>query len=112
MSTTKAKLLESFPGFENQLSPEGREALLRALQEGNSDSFIVISSGALGFTRLKKSFVEGRVHYVALSDADAAVFFEGWENSPLHASLKNESFLRLPMLIVYETHSEGAVQGR
>jgi hypothetical protein len=102
MSTTKAKLLESLPGFENQLSPEGRKALLQALQEGNIDSFIIVRSGDHTFTGPKKSFVEAGVHYVALSDADAAVLFEGWENSPLHASFKNESVRPLPMLIVHE----------
>jgi hypothetical protein len=102
MSTTKAKLLERFPGFENQLSSEGREALCQALQMGNGDSFIVVRSGDAVFATLRKGFEEGGVHCVALNDADAAVFFAGWTDSPLH-SLKREEGRSVPILIVHET---------
>jgi hypothetical protein len=100
MSTTKAKLLESIPGFENQLSPEGREALLQALQKGNGDSFMVVRSG--DSKALMKSVEEGGIRYVALSDADAAIFFEGWENSPLHAIPRDEGVSLFPILFVHE----------
>jgi hypothetical protein len=101
MSTTKAKLLERFPGFENQLSSEGKEALRQALQMGNGDSFIVVRSGDAVFATLG-SFEEGGVHCVALNDADGAVFFAGWTDSPLH-SLKREEGRSVPILIVHET---------
>jgi hypothetical protein len=100
MSTTKAKLLESFPGFENQLSPDGRKALLQALQKRDGNSFMVIRSG--DFKALRKSLGESDIHYVTLSDADADVFFEGWEHSPLHAIPRDEGTSLFPMLIVHE----------
>jgi hypothetical protein len=99
MSTTKANLLESFSGFENQLSPAGRETLLQALQKKNGDSFMVVRSR--DSKALMKGLEEGGIPYVALSDADAAVFFEDWENSPLHA-IPRDKGVSVPMLIVHE----------
>jgi hypothetical protein len=69
---------------------------------GNGESFIVIRSADAVSATLKKGSEEGGVHCVALNDADAAVFFAGWTNSPLH-NLKRELGTSLPMLIVHET---------
>jgi hypothetical protein len=99
MSTTKAKLLERLPGFENQLSSEGKQALCHAL--GNCDSFVVVRSKDAVSATLKKGFEESGVHCVALNDTDAATFFGEWTKSPLHG-LKSEDVVLYPMLIVHE----------